>query len=809
MSLSTRTSEVPRWPIERLIVDKNEGWDPHPDDVFYLGGASRDDVEFDLWMLRWNAADPSDPAEVVIAVVSFDEERTTDMDGEPIEEGDELNPDPRWSLEEENISTIDYQSSDLLQEGKRRSIMDGFTKDASGSYEFDARRSQGGTRKFLPEKGTEGTEERDHRADALFLGTATHRQTGLVLDLYIVPRVADYDDFDGKTEDRDARVYAAHSHACGTIDGWWEDGSIPNTASIDHFGLREAMRRAWQQEIDFNFDSKKMEQYNRVDGVEFPKNYDRGAETIELITNLKPNQSTDSEEELSVEETTSMSKPSTVKTNVHTPENKKFKNVSVVRAEDEQIHLPVGMSLSSARKWLETIEQNEEQVIQWSEIIDAYPLDGALALNHVLQARFGGAVKTGATGWFGMEIPPFMVSIEVGVGKTEHVPWGYFVIPTMPEHKIEAGIEMKNGQLFFKLSGDIKKKYQSLMDEIATQVREELKGSSVYKGQAFRLTFPTEKELNSENYNPHDYAPKFINVARSTDKLIFSKGVRQQIQVNLFTPVLHTAMCRKHGIPLKRGVLLAGKYGTGKTLTASVLSKLCVENGWTFIYLNNVADLEKAMRFAKRYEPAVIFAEDIDSVMQQKDGSARDAAMNAILNTIDGVDMKNAEQMVVLTSNFAEKINKAMLRPGRLDAVILVEPPDAEAAIELFRNYSHGLLDGENDTALMPAAELMAGQIPSVIREVTERSKLAAIDRSATEGTELTGLKGSDVLTAAQGIAGHVKMLADPPVDTRSDIEKGAQVIADALVGKTANGSGKGHHVPAVTGKGLSGVSES
>jgi SpoVK/Ycf46/Vps4 family AAA+-type ATPase len=67
-----------------------------------------------------------------------------------------------------------------------------------------------------------------------------------------------------------------------------------------------------------------------------------------------------------------------------------------------------------------------------------------------------------------------------------------------------------------------------------------------------------------------------------------------------------------HKVPLKRGVLLEGPYGTGKTLTAFVTAKKCVENGWTFIMLDRVAALKEALTFARMYAPAVVFAEDID-----------------------------------------------------------------------------------------------------------------------------------------------------------------------------------------------------
>src|SRR5262249_43736373 len=148
-----------------------------------------------------------------------------------------------------------------------------------------------------------------------------------------------------------------------------------------------------------------------------------------------------------------------------------------------------------------------------------------------------------------------------------------------------------------------------------------------------------------------------------------------------------------------------------------------VRNGWTFIYLDTVLDLKRGLDFAARYAPAVLFAEDIDRVV---DGE-RSVSLDEILNTIDGVDTKNGEIITVFTTNHVEKINPAMLRMGRLDALIHVAPPDAKAAERLVQLYSRGLLEDNCD--LTEVGKMLSGKIPAFIREVTERAKIATIAR--------------------------------------------------------------------------------
>jgi transitional endoplasmic reticulum ATPase len=140
--------------------------------------------------------------------------------------------------------------------------------------------------------------------------------------------------------------------------------------------------------------------------------------------------------------------------------------------------------------------------------------------------------------------------------------------------------------------------------------------------------------------------------------------------------------------------------------------------------------------------------------------------VDGILNTLDGVGTKESEIITILTTNHVDNINKAMLRPGRLDAVLTVTPPDGPTAVKLARQYARGLLDDSN--ALELAGQEMAGMIPAVIREVVERSKLWAIGRAGGDLSKLA-LTADDLVGAAQGMQDHLTLLAEEqkvPQDT-------------------------------------------
>lgn len=470
-----------------------------------------------------------------------------------------------------------------------------------------------------------------------------------------------------------------------------------------------------------------------------------------------------------------------------------------VEKSGEKIVLPEGMSFDDAIDWMKKRKQDEEREIRVHEKVDAYPFDGAYALAKALAHKFGWVDLVPTPGFWG-DKPPVMVGVEVAPGETVQVPWGRLQIPGV-EGYIETGMNMGDGRLIFELGGVVKQKNKKAVAEIAALTRQFVKESSIYRGKAIRVAFP---EKDEEKFNPNN-CPKFLDVTQvKPDELIFADDVNRGIQTSLFTPVEKTDQCRQYKIPLKRGILLEGPYGTGKTLTANVAAKKCVDNGWTFIYVDSVSNLQQALAFAAQYQPAMLFAEDIDRVMEGED---RDSEMDAILNTIDGIASKSTETIVVLTTNHVEKINQAMLRPGRLDAVISVKAPDAEAVQKLVQLFGRGRIRQGED--LVKIGLLLQGQIPAVIREVVERAKLSAVTR-LPDGAELE-ITAADLAEATHGMLEHLKLLEPRPVDNRSQFERFGDVIGSRLVEgvseavrrfgpvpDVAKSNGKLPHVPAL-----------
>ena len=146
-------------------------------------------------------------------------------------------------------------------------------------------------------------------------------------------------------------------------------------------------------------------------------------------------------------------------------------------------------------------------------------------------------------------------------------------------------------------------------------------------------------------------------------------------------------VCIERGIPLKYGALLEGPYGTGKTLLAFKLAKKAIENGWIFIYLKDPSLLAEALRMSKIIDRsghgALIFVEDVDQVTR----GDRDAALQDIVNTLDGGDTKDMNVISLFTTNHIELINPTFLRGKRIGTIISMGFLDAETALDFMEQY--------------------------------------------------------------------------------------------------------------------------
>lgn len=451
---------------------------------------------------------------------------------------------------------------------------------------------------------------------------------------------------------------------------------------------------------------------------------------------------------------------------------KTFKNVEIVRG-GTHITLPNGMDLETGAAWLMRRAEAENTDASVYEVINGQALDAMHAFMKVLAKKYGWVAAVPTPGFFG-STPPMMMGITVSAtGETVQVPYGQIEVPNI-KGKLNTTTIIDNGRVKFCLQGTVKQRHIPEVAAIAQETREYLKTNSIYKGMAIKVDFPTLDDLENEGPNPFAYAPEFTNVNDVVlGELVFNEDVEQMLDVNVWTTIKNLALVRAAGIPVKRGILLHGKFGVGKTLFALATAKISQDNNFTFIEVKDPKKVPEALMFAREMAPAVLFVEDIDRL---DENGKRSDYFNEILNTIDGMTSKNEEIISIFTTNHIERITPAMMRPGRLDAVIELEPPTAESVRRLIRLYSRGMLNPHED--ISEVGELLKGHIPAVVREVVERSKLAAIRRGDTKS-----ITAEDLRVSGLTMRKHLDLLAEAskPKVSLSERERAMTILATAV----------------------------
>jgi len=143
---------------------------------------------------------------------------------------------------------------------------------------------------------------------------------------------------------------------------------------------------------------------------------------------------------------------------------------------------------------------------------------------------------------------------------------------------------------------------------------------------------------------------------------------------------------RKVGATVPKGVLLHGPPGTGKTLLAKAVAhesgaEFFSQSAASFVEMFaglGAARIRRLFAEARRAAPAIIFIDELDAVGGKRGSDIngeREQTLNQLLVEMDGFDGRG-DIVVMAASNLLEKLDGALLRPGRFDRQVFVSPPD-------------------------------------------------------------------------------------------------------------------------------------
>jgi ATP-dependent 26S proteasome regulatory subunit len=259
----------------------------------------------------------------------------------------------------------------------------------------------------------------------------------------------------------------------------------------------------------------------------------------------------------------------------------------------------------------------------------------------------------------------------------------------------------------------------------AAEIRAEALARNVFRGQV--LSF------GGEIFGP---AGTLLNFHRRptlrAEQLILAPETLAEVHRQVVEVARHKDRLLAAGQHLKRGLLLFGPPGVGKTHTVRYLMSGLV--GTTVIQLNGAALelIAEACSVARALQPAMVVVEDVDLIAEERGlHPGQHPLLFQLLNEMDGL-AEDADVVFVLTTNRADLLEPALAaRPGRVDQAVALELPDAAARRALFELYRGQLpVDTSGLDDVLARTE---GVTASFLKELLRRAALLAATRTAAD----------------------------------------------------------------------------
>jgi len=176
--------------------------------------------------------------------------------------------------------------------------------------------------------------------------------------------------------------------------------------------------------------------------------------------------------------------------------------------------------------------------------------------------------------------------------------------------------------------------------------------------------------------------------------------LKQKLVEAVEWPLSHPNIFIRMGIRPPKGILLYGPPGCGKTLLARAVA---TESQANFISIKGpellskwVGESEKAIREifrkAKMASPCIIFFDEFDSIAPSRgrhtsDSGVTEKVLSQLLTELDGLEVMK-DIVVIAASNRPDILDPALIRPGRIDRILLVPPPDEKGRLEILKIFT-------------------------------------------------------------------------------------------------------------------------
>ncbi|XP_005877633.1 PREDICTED: spermatogenesis-associated protein 5-like protein 1 [Myotis brandtii] len=255
------------------------------------------------------------------------------------------------------------------------------------------------------------------------------------------------------------------------------------------------------------------------------------------------------------------------------------------------------------------------------------------------------------------------------------------------------------------------------------------------------------------------------------------EDVKLKLKQSIEWPLKHPREFVRMGLTQPKGVLLCGPPGCAKTTLVRALATSChcsfVSVSGADLFSPFVGDSEKLLsqvfRQARANTPAIVFLDEIDSILGSRSVSqtgcnVQESVLSVLLNELDGVGLKTIERrgsksdqqgkykelkkneevefeevfnrnvMIVAATNRPDVLDDALLRPGRIDKIIYIPPPDEKGRLSILKVCTKNMPVGPDVSLENLAAEtcFFSG---ADLRNLCKEAALLALQEDGLEAT--------------------------------------------------------------------------
>jgi hypothetical protein len=304
-----------------------------------------------------------------------------------------------------------------------------------------------------------------------------------------------------------------------------------------------------------------------------------------------------------------------------------------------------------------------------------------------------------------------------------------------------------------------------------TEVLRRADAASIYRKRMLALRFePASRDAFGDVEKPERLRVLFAPEPRvDDDDIVMDAAVRQLLWRNVIDLQLRRDVLKAHGVPIRRGILLHGPPGTGKSFASRYLCTKLPDTTRIVVAGSALQHVSAIFALARLLQPSLVILEDVDLVFTTRDINSQGSILGELLDQMDG--LRPYEDVgFVLTTNAIDRIEAAIKdRPGRISQCIHLGLPVSELRQRYLTHYlAPYVIAGVDIEALVARS---GGTTQAFLKDWVHRAVQIATERLAAPGDKVE-LRTQDFDTAlrearssADGASGNIiGFLGEPQI---------------------------------------------